>query len=265
MALTPRDKLSLAITSAGSMRRLADLIGASHQQIGRWLREESPIPLQWNRPIDIGFKIHTQITRDQAIAQRLPFIKDAPVYMRKGIVRFGPDAGGITSRVITQHTQYLSDDLRREFLNRMFDTQTMYTAVIRSEIDAMLYAENRAAQEYQRHPSKKKAMPRLAQTIESEFRKKLNRERDQIIYKGEPLHLYTKKSIFLQTGKVRMTRKTAVESILGYLEDKHAPAAIALGDKMLFEIAPKHIKNDRTEIKSRTKTRKTTAKKSTRR
>ncbi len=248
------------------MRRLADLIGASHQQIGRWLREESPIPQQWNYPIDIGFKVHQRLTRDQAQAQKLPYIKDAPVFMRKGVVRFGPDAGGITSRVITQTTQYLSDDLRRTFLNAMFDTQTMYTAVIRSEIDAMLYAENRAAQEYQRHPSKRKAMPRLAQTIEAEFRKKLNRERDSIIYKGEPLHLYTKKSIFLQTGKVRMSRRTAVEGVLGYLEDKHAPSAIALGDKMLFEIAPKHIKNDRTEnTNSRTKTRKTTAKKSTRR
>ena len=37
--LTSQAKLALAITSAGSQRNLAKLLGVTHQKVGRWLRE----------------------------------------------------------------------------------------------------------------------------------------------------------------------------------------------------------------------------------
>lgn len=88
MKLTLADKLALIYTSAGSQRKVAALTGLSHQQVGRILRAQSEgrsIAAYEKRTdiaaaIDVGFRIHSDVTRDVARQQGLPFDAAVPIY-----------------------------------------------------------------------------------------------------------------------------------------------------------------------------------------
>ena len=119
---TLQEKLALILTSAGSQRVIANMTGASHQQIGRWLREgeEYRIDIHGNHPtnkngtikrygqipdwaanaIDTAFNIHVDISREQAHIDRVPFNATMPVYVERKPLK----TGFIGDRVISGNT-----------------------------------------------------------------------------------------------------------------------------------------------------------------
>ena len=74
----------MLMTSAGTMTNAALLTGASHQQIGRWLRGENkrPIPEEAKAAIDYAFNLHKQEARRIAKAHGLPFVAVIPLMSR---------------------------------------------------------------------------------------------------------------------------------------------------------------------------------------
>ena len=84
--LSKQEKLALIMTSAGSMRNAASLIGITHQKLGRWLREGEqggvshiPDDPAIDYAINVAFSIHKDIARDQALSDGVPFNAKAPV------------------------------------------------------------------------------------------------------------------------------------------------------------------------------------------
>lgn len=102
MILSLADRLALIYTSAGSMRKVAAFTGLSHQQVGRILRnaESAKSNAHYESRADIvagvdtAFDIHSQVTREQARIDQIPFSKDIPVFnerlpLRHQAVMFG--------------------------------------------------------------------------------------------------------------------------------------------------------------------------------
>lgn len=91
MKLSIADKLALIYTSAGSQRKVADFVGASHQTIGRILHAASEgrsIETYTKRPelvesINAAFEIHKDLTRRVAKQHALPYDPQAPVYAER--------------------------------------------------------------------------------------------------------------------------------------------------------------------------------------
>lgn len=108
------------MTSAGSQRNLASLIGVSHQRVGRWLtiggttpqgepsRVKPPDDPAILAAINQAFAIHTEVSRDQAKHDRLPFDPQTPVYN----VRLPFDDGRPGGRTLIDHTHWMTDALR---------------------------------------------------------------------------------------------------------------------------------------------------------
>lgn len=144
MPLTLRDKLALAMTSAGSQRNLASLVGASHQQIGRWLREGEPggakkIPIEFAQAIEQAFAIHKDIAREQAKTDRLPFSESYPVLINRPPLRDGQPG----ERVYINATQFLGPQLRAEVLASQQRSKQYLGVSVRSTINLYSYIKTK--------------------------------------------------------------------------------------------------------------------------
>lgn len=146
MKLSLQDKIALIYTLAGSQRRAADLIGISHQRVGRILRTGYDGGYRHDSraltdPVLIGavnhaFKIHSDVTRLQAREHGLPFDPRFPVfYERKPL----PD-GTPGDRVVALHTHWLSDTLRNSWVASMQQSGRFYSASVSSMVDLVVYS-----------------------------------------------------------------------------------------------------------------------------
>lgn len=148
MKLTPQDKLALALTSAGSMRNLAALVGVTHQKIGRWLREGHPdgvkaIPREAHAAIDQAFAIHRDIAKQQARVDQVPFDRQAPVFMERKTMRNGEKG----DRVFAEHTHFIRSGLRQEVVWNAQQSRKFMAVSIRSTVDIHRYSRRIAANE----------------------------------------------------------------------------------------------------------------------
>lgn len=102
---TRQQKLSLALTSAGSQRALARELGVSHQQVGRWLREGEALSIdthgnmprnkdgsikeygeipEWiAQQLNWVFERHCKICREQAYNDGFPYNATVPIYIER--------------------------------------------------------------------------------------------------------------------------------------------------------------------------------------
>jgi len=140
MPLSLQDKLALAMTSAGSMRNLAALVGVTHQKLGRWLREDSPIPREATRSINLAFKIHSEIAQAQARVDGLPYNGLAPVLIQRPTLKDGTPG----ERVFIDRTQYIAPQLRDDIISTAQQTRRFLQVSIRSNINLYSYIGTKA-------------------------------------------------------------------------------------------------------------------------
>lgn len=218
--LTPQDKLALALTSAGSQRKLAALLGVSHQRVGRWLREGQPggvkqIPVEAERSINTAFSIHKEITRAQARADKIPYFPDVPVYSYRPFLRNGKKG----ERLVAPHTEFIQQDLRMLYLAYAHRSGKFWGVSIRSVIDWYVYVTDQ---------------------------KRTSRD-NYMTAGGELVHVPTGE-IIRQTVKPIYTRAEdfrrgssiakAIHSVEEKLHGKHERSAIHFADEYLLQLMP---------------------------
>ena len=140
MPLSNQDKLALALTSAGSMRNLAKLVGVTHQKIGRWLREGEPtgakkIPADATGAIDAVFQLHKDVTKDQAKIDRFPYNPQAPVFAERPTLRNGKPG----ERLAVNNTEYIKPQLRNKIFEDLQKTKQIQGISVRSQINLRSY------------------------------------------------------------------------------------------------------------------------------
>lgn len=146
-AFTPQEKLALSITSAGSQRQLAALVGVSHQKIGRWLREGQAggakrIPDYALPGINLAFELHKDVSRAQARRDRLPFDGNLPVYAHRPNLRRVDQATGFPipgERVIVEPTQYMAPDMRERVIASFHASRQFATISVQSLVNLYSY------------------------------------------------------------------------------------------------------------------------------
>lgn len=242
--LSLQDKLALAITSAGSQRALAKLVGVSHQKIGRWLREGQPatidpttgyvihqagareIPPEYTANINAAFELHKDVSRDQAKADKLPFNEHAPTFDFRGIMRNGQPG----ERVITLDTKYIHPELRTEILEHKQKSKKYLQASIRSTVNLKRYFQRVAADEIKKYNRKRTTPARLGKQIMDGF---LHRS-GKIIDADERMPLYTR----YENISPGTNARSSIDAINRKLREKHEPHAIAPADEFLFQLMP---------------------------
>lgn len=185
MKLTLQERVALIYTSQGSQRKTADLLGVSHQRVGRILHAGFPelggyVPnsraLKNPSLIDAvsaGFSKHKKMARDIARKHGLPFDGSVPIYAARmemqvrtrvvypdGMVgfelAFKPDGTPIKKlgdRIAAKHTHFLSNRVREAWLKAMHRSGKYYGVSIQSIINLKLY--NKQAEQRHRESEKR--------------------------------------------------------------------------------------------------------------
>lgn len=147
MRLTLQDKLAVMMTSAGSQRQLAALIGVSHQRVGRWLtigqttpmgepsRVREPRDPDIRSAIDQAFAIHTEMARDQARLDHIPFNAALPVFA----ARLQHADGRPGMRVVIDHTHRMRDELRDAAIRQAQRSGRYHNVSVRSTVNVRKY------------------------------------------------------------------------------------------------------------------------------
>lgn len=253
--LSNQDKLALALTSAGSQRALAKIMGVSHQKIGRWLREGQPaivdpttgyqirqagareIPDAATPLIDLAFTIHRDISKAQAVEDGIPFNPYAPTYDRKGIKRDGEKG----DRVFTENTEFIKPELRTEILQDKQKSKKYLQASVRSTINIKRYFEKVAQDEIEKYKRKRTNKKKLGKQIMDSFLKANNK----IIESDELMPLFTQ---YENISPGTDTRRS-VEQINKKLKVKHEANASSLADQFLFQLIPTPQRSNREKTR----------------
>ena len=177
MALSSQEKLALALTSAGSMRKLAAQMGVSHQKVGRWLREGEPLPPDADGVIptrkdgsrktyglipddDVFVKqgitevfiAHKRATKKMAKAFGVPYDPELPAMATRKPLR----TGQLGDRVFIEHTQFIKKDTRKKIISRLGQTEDYFAITVQSQIDLIAYADKEAEEEYKTYSKARK-------------------------------------------------------------------------------------------------------------
>lgn len=128
------------MTSAKSMRSLAGLLGASHQQVGRWLRPRADgsyqqVPETVQTSIDAVFEVHKYVCAEQAAQDKIPFNPDIPVFGYRGNLRTGKPG----DRIIYPRTNFIDNKTRTDFITSQYKSKAFVQMSILSEVDAIKY------------------------------------------------------------------------------------------------------------------------------
>lgn len=259
MRLSLNQKIALILTSAHSQRNAASLIGCSHQQIGRWIKpnengEYKQIPQEWAESIEIAFSIHTELTREQAAVDGLPFFKEIPVYAEKGLLRKTDKKGKRIKgdRVIIEKAQYMDAPLRDAYLRKAYKSKQFHHATVGSTVSAYEYARNKASLEIKtRRDKSSKALKQLTRAILANF---YTAESVKTIEeKDHKQRFYIKKVEF---GKAANNENFAMRQINNQLREKHEPAAISFADEIIFQTFPANYVTAQTPTRAKAKTTK---------
>jgi hypothetical protein len=223
VTLTERDQLALAFTGFRSMRAMASHLGVTHQKLGRWLRGESSVPRDefTQRGIAAMFSEHVRRAKRAAHVQGLPWI--GPVYLDRRPLKDGKPG----DRVVINHTQYLSTEIRQLLIAGAQGTQEFFAVSIRSLVDLATYF-NRAESEFRQSRKLRNESQQYAR----------DQLRNQIRYGVTLQPIYTK---IVNIGKFTSAGE-AVRQIQQRLREKHEPATslpgTVLADEMLFQLYP---------------------------
>lgn len=258
MTLTPQEKLALALTSAGSQRALAKLVGVSHQKIGRWLREGIPatidpttgyliasagaktIPLDALPAINQAFEIHQDIAQAQAKADNLPYDPKTPIYAR----RINHQDGAVGNRVLVENTQYIRDELRDRVIESTARSKKYYKVTVRSIVNLYAYASKAASIDLEKTTSFKTKNKReknrlLKKKSESFFKHLVNHTGIQKqFYEQAPMYTSGDALTYRQPNGRFVTDPESAKRALNYkLRTKMQPAAVdgGLADQMIFQ------------------------------
>ena len=268
MSLTTQEKLALMMTSAGSQRNLAALVGVSHQRIGRWLAGPNVDPdtgAITNEPrdpaildaINQAFSIHRDVARQQSRIDRLPFNPALPVFMER--MPFSDGRPG--ERVIAKHTQYITPFTRERVMIDAGQSKAFINVSLRSIVDLRKYNDRANA-----FAASDKARGVFRTQKQDEWRGAIRMAlSDGIVQRP----MYTQKEDFfrfvLTKGEVAQVRSIKGEVVAGRLDaklrNKHEPATGSKGttvaDEYLFqtfplETLPQHAKSKtRRRVKRR--------------
>jgi hypothetical protein len=239
--LTAQDKLALALTSAGSQRRLAAQLGITHQKLGRWLREGEaggikaiPTDIFTRTAIDLVFADHRKAARARARKDQVPYNADVPAFM----IRKPLSTGQMGDRVFVEHTEFIKRDVREQVFQGAVDSQRFYAGSVRSVVNLRSYFRGVAAEEIRRRHRTDVSVSELTSHIQRDWIGDEKRERGRIIDPLRPFPLFT-----MREGlKIGSGDPTAVRGIERQLREKHEPATGQPGtvaaDEYLFQLIP---------------------------
>lgn len=257
-SLTLQEKLALVMTSAGSMRNAAALVGVSHQKIGRWLREgelrpedqDGNIPLDRHgeharfgqipddsatiAAINQAFEIHRQVAREQARHDKVPFNAVVPVYVERRPLR----TGFLGDRVISGNTEFIRQDMRMIWVRGMAASERFYKVNVRSIVDLKMYFDIAAGREIQSGDRQRYSRKVLAGHMMQAWVNKERREGGRIIDKAAPFPLYTR-SENTMPGTDPYLAARGVEKML---QEKHStavgPKGTHFASEFLLQLIP---------------------------
>ena len=249
--LSLQDKLALALTSAGSQRKLAAALGVSHQKVGRWLRAGQPaiidpttgyvmrakapesVPIEAAPIINAAFKLHISVTKDQAKADGLPFNPESPAFAFRGIMKNGEKG----ERVIVENTEFIKPDLRQKIITDAGKSKKYLQVSVRSKVRLKDYARKAAEKEIEggrRFETDNSLSKKILQTL-----LKTNKV---IVADDDILPIFTKYE--------SLQGRNAANSVEKKLSSKHEASAESLADEYLFQVMPE--KRRRQSIEKQT-------------
>lgn len=241
MPLSSQDKLALALTSAGSMRNLAKLVGVTHQKIGRWLREGQPngarsIPKDATAAINVAFEFHKDVTKQQSKVDRTFYLPDTPVFLERPKLRSGKPG----ERLAVNNTEYISQKLRDQIFRSLKKTQQLFGISVRSQINLRSYlgakstaSANTLSDKFTDRRKNKNGEykdPKGKFTLLGAFK---NREEEKP-GSGFIAPINTIAIDFKKQADVELS----IRDINKLLSSKHSPHAIALADQFLIQTLP---------------------------
>ena len=254
--LTLQDKLALALTSAGSQRRLAALVGVSHQKIGRWLREgvsaivdpttgyvirqagAKEIPPDAAAAINTAFKLHIAVSKDQAKADGIPFNSNYPVFQSRPDLRTGAPG----ARVVVENTQYIKPDLRAKVIDAAQKSRRYLSASVRSTVNFVEYSRRLAAAEIAHKKLRFDTPVNLGMQKMREFLA------GRILPTDNALPIYTKRENISIDA-----RANAAQAVEKKLRQKHQHTAIDYADEFLFQLDERNRRQTNAPAKTTTK------------
>lgn len=227
--LTLQEELALIMTSAGSMRNAAALVGVTHQKMGRWLREGEPSGVKeipndsaTRAAIHLAFKIHSQISREQGLVDQTPFFPNVPVYTERKLLK----TGLIGDRVISGNAEFIRQSLRERWVAETVKSKRFYKVNIRSKINLKQYAQRIADEELASGRRYGITRRRLAKAIFDNFNDEHKIE-DSIT----PFPLFTKSENTMPGTEPRRV----VKGVEMQLAQKHSPATGDKGTRFAYE------------------------------
>lgn len=158
--LNARDKLALALTSAGSQRNLAAAVGISPRALGRYLKGERTIPGYLLDSINQVFKIHRTIARQQAAVIGAPYSSAAPVFierpplqitqrgyeMKNGrAVPFERKVKVAGQRLFVNNTQYIRSEVRFKMMSDILQSPAVGAVTARNTAPARVTVRSRTS------------------------------------------------------------------------------------------------------------------------
>ena len=244
MKFSVQDKLALMMTGAPSQRQLAELVGVSHQRIGRWLTIGQTLPdgtpSRVREPrdpalidaINTAFAIHVETARAQARADKIPFSAEAPVFAHRLPLIDGTPGG----RVVVVNTHRITDKLRSIIIATYQQTGKFYGVSVRSTVNLKRYfkqAEKRFASRGHEYVRAKQ------QWISRDFIKSELKDNAKEIKESDGVYL---KPIF--TSYTDMNKnfhpQMVIDEINHKLRTRHEPATGERGtnvaDQILFQL-----------------------------
>ena len=232
MSFSAQEKLALMMSAEGmTQRRLGELLGVSHQRIGRYLREGDiggvlaiPDDPAFAANLDDWFGEYVAVAQSQAKADDLPFSVSTPVYVERKPLSTGAP-GDI---VATGNTEYIQESLRDKWLMNVNRSRGYHKAMIRSVISLKDYFEGIAQDELDngRRNVRKQDLQRM---LMRNFIAR-ERERGKIIDAETPFSMYTR-GVDADTGMPR----NFVNTLEDILRTKHQPATGKPGTKLAYE------------------------------
>ena len=261
MALSSQQKLAVMLTSAGSQRKLASLMGVSHQKIGRWLREGEPamidpttgyvikhagakqIPDDAIPAIDFALGIHKKLVREQAQADHIPYSNEVPIYTYRAIRTKGDQAGKKSDRVFVDNTEHIDKANRMLWFRQMYLSSKFVKANVRSTVDFVNYTKRIVQAERKSGYVFGTLKKQIADSMDVFFYQHAPHKLDEAIELREVMPLFTRHEDF---HSIRGTRQSNIDSIIAVnaiesmLSQKHSPAALpgAFADKYLLQTQP---------------------------
>lgn len=146
MKFSLADKLGLIYTAAGSQRKVASVVGLSHQTVGRILHAqmqgrdisnyEKRVDLM--RLVDRGFASHVALAKAEAKRGGIPFTSALPVYVQRMEKRAD---GKPSDRTKLEHAHWLSDRIRNAWLKFSKSSGRYIGATVRSVVNRRAYGK----------------------------------------------------------------------------------------------------------------------------